>query len=55
LALIDDLGVGPIGVDTAVFIYLIEENERFLSIIAPLFAAADAGKLELVQPPMRCN
>jgi len=48
LALIDDLGVGPIGVDTAVFIYLIEENERFLSIIAPLFAAADAGKLELV-------
>ncbi len=48
MALIDDLGAGPIGVDTAVFIYLIEENQRFLSAIAPLFDAADAGELELV-------
>jgi predicted nucleic acid-binding protein len=48
LALIDDLGAGPIGVDTAVFIYFIEEHDRFLPVIAPLFAAADAGKLELI-------
>jgi predicted nucleic acid-binding protein len=48
LALIDDLGVGPVGVDMAIFIYFIEEHDRFLPVIAPLFAAADAGKLELV-------
>jgi predicted nucleic acid-binding protein len=48
VALIDDLGAGPVGVDTAVFIYFIEEDERFLPAIAPLFDAADAGKVELV-------
>lgn len=48
MALIDDLGTGPIGVDTAAFIYFIEEHERFLPPVAPLFAAADAGKAELV-------
>jgi predicted nucleic acid-binding protein len=48
LALIDDVGSGPVGLDTAIFIYFIEEHERFLPAIAPLFAAADAGKLELV-------
>ena len=48
MALIDDLGAGPVGVDTAVFIYFIEENERFLPAIAPVFDAADSGKLRLV-------
>jgi predicted nucleic acid-binding protein len=48
LALIDDLGAGPVGIDTAIFIYFIEEDERFLPAIAPLFAAADAGEMELV-------
>jgi predicted nucleic acid-binding protein len=48
VALIDDVGAGPIGVDTAIFIYFIEEDERFLALVAPLFAGADAGKLELV-------
>lgn len=48
MALIDDLGAGPIGVDTAVFIYFIEEDERFLPVIAPLFDAADGGRFELV-------
>jgi len=48
LALIDDLGVGPVGVDTAIFIYFIEEDQRFLSAIMPLFAAADAGVFDLV-------
>jgi predicted nucleic acid-binding protein len=48
VALIDDLGAGPVGVDTAVFIYFIEENERFLPAIAPVFDAADSGKLRLV-------
>jgi predicted nucleic acid-binding protein len=48
LALIDDVGAGPVGLDTAIFIYFIEEHQRFLPVIAPLFAAADAGKVELV-------
>jgi len=48
VALIDDLGAGPIGVDTAIFIYFIEENSRFLPLIVPLFSAADSGKIELV-------
>jgi hypothetical protein len=30
-----------------VFIYFIEEDERFLPTIAPLFEAADAGRVEL--------
>jgi hypothetical protein len=29
LALIDDLGAGPVGIDTAIVLYLIEENLRF--------------------------
>lgn len=48
MALIDDVGAGPVGVDTAVFIYVIEEDERLLAAIAPLFDAADAGQIELV-------
>jgi predicted nucleic acid-binding protein len=48
LALIDDLGAGPVGIDTAIIIYLIEENQLFSAVIAPLFEAADAGELELV-------
>jgi predicted nucleic acid-binding protein len=48
LALIDDLGVGPVGIDTAIFIYFIEEHDRYLPAIVPLFTAADVGKLELV-------
>jgi predicted nucleic acid-binding protein len=48
LALIDDVGTGPVGVDTAAFIYFIEENERYLRLVAPLFAAADTGRFELV-------
>lgn len=48
MALIDDLGSGPVGVDTAIFIYFIEEDGRYLPSVAPLFEAADAGRLELV-------
>lgn len=48
MALIDDVGSGPVGIDTAVFIYFIEQNPRFLPVILPLFTAADDGKCELV-------
>jgi predicted nucleic acid-binding protein len=43
-----DLPPGSVAVDTAVFIYLIEEHPTFLPIVAPLFRQADLGRRELV-------
>lgn len=43
-----DLGRGPVACDTALFIYLIEENARYLPLIEPLFRDADAGRREIV-------
>jgi predicted nucleic acid-binding protein len=48
VGLIDDLGTGPVGVDTTTFIYFIEEHPKFLNVILPLFREADAGRRELV-------
>lgn len=48
MGLIDDLGPTSVAVDTAIFIYFIEEEPRFLPIILPLFQAADQGHRELV-------
>ena len=48
MGLIDDLGTGSVGVDSAIFIYFIEAAPRWLPIVAPLFIAAYAGRLELV-------
>jgi predicted nucleic acid-binding protein len=48
VGLIRDLGAGNVGIDTAIFIYFMEENPRFLPAIIPLFQEADQGKRELV-------
>jgi predicted nucleic acid-binding protein len=48
MGLIADVSLGSIAVDTAVFIYFIEENPRFLPLIAPLFREADQDKRDLV-------
>ncbi|MBI3939544.1 MAG: type II toxin-antitoxin system VapC family toxin [Acidobacteria bacterium] len=48
MGLITDLAPGNVAVDTAVFIYFIEEEPRFLPQILPLFQEADHGKRELV-------
>jgi predicted nucleic acid-binding protein len=48
VGLIADLGAGDVGVDTAAFIYLIEDHPRVLPIVLPLFRDADAGKRTLV-------
>jgi uncharacterized protein len=48
MGLMNDLGRGPIGVDTAIFIYFIEENPTFLPLIEPLFREVDEGRRELV-------
>jgi predicted nucleic acid-binding protein len=38
-----DLGTGAVAADTAVFVYFIEEDPRFLPLILPLFQEADGG------------
>ena len=43
-----DLGQGKIGVDTAIFVYLIDEHPRFLPLVQPLFDAVAEGARELV-------
>jgi len=48
MGLIDDLPAGRIGIDTAVFIYFIEEDPRVLPVILPLFREVDEGKREVV-------
>ena len=48
MGLIADLGPGAVALDTAIFIYLIEEHPRFLPAILPLFAEADRGERVLV-------
>lgn len=47
MGLMNDIGPGPVGVDTVVFIYFIEEHPQFLPLIEPLFRAVDDGRLEL--------
>jgi predicted nucleic acid-binding protein len=44
VGLIEDLGAGPIGLDTAVFIYFVEEQGDFLPLVEPLFVGVDAGR-----------
>lgn len=48
MGLIADLEPGGVAVDTAIFIYFIEEDARFLPQILPLFREADQGRRELV-------
>jgi predicted nucleic acid-binding protein len=48
VGLIGDLGRGPVGLDTAIFIYFIEEHPQFVGLVAPLFAAVDGARLQVV-------
>ena len=47
MGLIQDLGSGNVAVDTAAFIYFIEEHPKFLPVLLPLFREADDGKRNL--------
>jgi len=40
------LGPGPVALDTAVFIYFIEEHAEYLSLVEPIFTAIASGRLE---------
>jgi predicted nucleic acid-binding protein len=48
VGLIEDLGAGPIALDTSIFIYFIERHARFAPLLRPLLRAADEGERELV-------
>ena len=46
MGLIEDIAPGPVALDTAIFIYFIEEHQQFLPLVEPVFVAMDAGSLE---------
>lgn len=48
MGLIGDVGPGPVAIDTSLFIYLIEEEPRYLPVILPLFEESDGGRRELI-------
>jgi len=48
LGLSEELGPGPTALDTAVFIYYLEENDTFLPLVAPIFAEVAAGRRQVV-------
>jgi predicted nucleic acid-binding protein len=45
VGLVNDLGFGPVGLDTPPFIYFIEEHPKYLPIVQPVFAAMMSGAL----------
>ena len=48
MGLTEAVGTGPVALDTAIFIYLIEEHPTYLPAVRPLFERADRGELEIV-------
>jgi predicted nucleic acid-binding protein len=48
MGLKEDLGPGPTALDTAIFIYYIEENETFLPLVASIFEDVAEGGREVV-------
>jgi len=48
MGLIADIGRGPVGADTSIFIYFIEEHPRFLPVLQTFFDEVDKGRKELV-------
>ncbi len=48
MGLIDEIGAGPVALDTVAFIYFIEEHPRFLQAVEPVFEAIDKGRLAAV-------
>lgn len=46
MGLLTEIGTGPVALDSAIFIYFIERDPRYLAIVKPVFAAIDDGRLE---------
>ena len=45
MGLTEDLGAGPVGLDTPPFIYFIEEHREYLPLVRPVFAAMTEGRI----------
>lgn len=48
MGLLSDIGDGPIGLDSSIFIYYIEENPRYIATLDPVFDALTEGRLNAV-------
>ncbi|HEV3077572.1 MAG TPA: PIN domain-containing protein [Thermoanaerobaculia bacterium] len=48
MELLTELGQGPVGLDSSIFIYLIEEHGVYLPVVEPVFSAISAGNLTAV-------
>ncbi len=48
MGLLSDLGKGPVGLDTAIFIYFVEEHPVYLPMVEPVFEAIDSGEIKAV-------
>lgn len=65
MELLTKLGQGPVGLDSSIFIYFIEEHGEYLPIVEPIFSAVAAGVLtavtssltllEVLVQPLRAN
>ena len=44
MGLIDDIGQGPVGVDSVAFIYFIGMHPQFHALVRPIFLEADRGR-----------
>jgi predicted nucleic acid-binding protein len=42
------IGKGPVALDTAIFIYYMEERQPYVTMLDPLFEALDSGRLVAV-------
>lgn len=52
MGLIEDIGAGPVGLDTAVFIYFIERHPAFVDLVREIFSDTAAGRLAAVTSAM---
>lgn len=48
MGLIDEIGSGSVGIDTPVFVYLLEEHPAYLRVVRPIFEAISDGRLSAV-------
>lgn len=48
MGLIKDIGEGPVCLDTVIFIYFMEENEKYSQLVEPIFEEIDKGRLKAV-------
>lgn len=48
MGVLEAIAPGPVALDTAIFIYFIEQHPRFGPMVDPIFEAADTGRRQIV-------